>query len=252
MKKYSVLTYVFGDYENLHEIDETDPDAEYICVTDNENLKSSTWRIILDKGPKSYNSFDKVCMVRYNPFKYCNTDVVVKVDGSIKIKKSLSPIIDEFNNGNYETCVMIHPARSILEEEYKAWISIRGYDYNHALEVITQLRMCGHNPNYRGLYQLCFSIQRKTGNVLMFNEMAYSLVRNLGLNNHCDRLDQTLFSFVLNKNFSDMAVMAVDEDIVTNSDYMDWCIHGTDEKIPRKTNCIPTYLFNNKIDVFKF
>ena len=47
MKRYSVVTYIFGDYEKLREIQGTlDPDAEYICITDNPDLKSDTWQII--------------------------------------------------------------------------------------------------------------------------------------------------------------------------------------------------------------
>ena len=38
-----ILTFVFGTYEKLHEIGEMDSDVEYVCVTDNENLKSNTF-----------------------------------------------------------------------------------------------------------------------------------------------------------------------------------------------------------------
>ena len=41
MEKYSVLTYIIGDYEKVHEIKEKSPNAEYILVTDNKELTSS-------------------------------------------------------------------------------------------------------------------------------------------------------------------------------------------------------------------
>ena len=40
--KYSVLTYIFDGYEIVQEIEQKDPEAEYILVTDDPNLKSDT------------------------------------------------------------------------------------------------------------------------------------------------------------------------------------------------------------------
>ena len=53
--KYSVLTFIFGDYEIVREIKEPSPDAEYILVTDNHNLKSDTWKIVYDKDLEDSN-----------------------------------------------------------------------------------------------------------------------------------------------------------------------------------------------------
>jgi tRNA G18 (ribose-2'-O)-methylase SpoU len=40
MYKYTVLTYIFNGYENVREIGESDPDAEYLLITDDPELKS--------------------------------------------------------------------------------------------------------------------------------------------------------------------------------------------------------------------
>ena len=40
--RYTVLTYIFNGYEQVHEIKEKDPDADYVLVTDNQRLTSST------------------------------------------------------------------------------------------------------------------------------------------------------------------------------------------------------------------
>lgn len=45
-KKYSILTYIIGDYEFPREILEKDPDTEYILVTDNPKIKSDTWTVV--------------------------------------------------------------------------------------------------------------------------------------------------------------------------------------------------------------
>ena len=41
-KRYTVITYIFGNYEKVHEVLEKDPEADYVLVTDNPNLHSDT------------------------------------------------------------------------------------------------------------------------------------------------------------------------------------------------------------------
>ena len=46
--KYSVLCYIFNGYEQVREVQEKDPNAEYILVTDDPKLKSNTWKVVYD------------------------------------------------------------------------------------------------------------------------------------------------------------------------------------------------------------
>ena len=39
--RYTVLTYIFNDYERVHEVKEKDPDADYVLVTDDPHLTST-------------------------------------------------------------------------------------------------------------------------------------------------------------------------------------------------------------------
>ena len=47
--KYSVLCYIFNGYEQVREVQEKDPNAEYILVTDDPKLKSKTWKVVYDE-----------------------------------------------------------------------------------------------------------------------------------------------------------------------------------------------------------
>ena len=38
-KRYTVLTYIFNHYEKVHEIREKDPEADYVLITDDPQLK---------------------------------------------------------------------------------------------------------------------------------------------------------------------------------------------------------------------
>ena len=90
--------YNFNDYEIMREPKEVDPECEYIYVTDNPKYQNETkvWKVIVDKDlDKLPSAFDKVFTVRYNPFKYCTTDTVIEIDGSIQIYKKLDQLYND-------------------------------------------------------------------------------------------------------------------------------------------------------------
>lgn len=91
MKKYTVLTYIFGGYEKLRELGgQLDPDAQYICITDSPALKSDTWIVIYDRSMDNMVPFDKVCTVRYDKCRnYCNSDIIVRIDGSFTVSDTM-------------------------------------------------------------------------------------------------------------------------------------------------------------------
>ena len=114
--RYTVLTYIFNGYERVHEIGEKDPDAEYILVTDDANLKSDTWQVIHDPMPR-HSVFGKCYEWRFHPFRYAKTPVVIRVDGSIEIRKPLTAFVDQLERGDYDRCMMIHPHRDNFPKE---------------------------------------------------------------------------------------------------------------------------------------
>lgn len=66
--RYTILTCVFGkDYEKLREIVDPQPDVEYVCVSDNPDLESKTWKIVRPEDfTKFPDPFAKVFTTRYN------------------------------------------------------------------------------------------------------------------------------------------------------------------------------------------
>lgn len=226
MKNYSVLTYIMGDYEQVREVLEKDENAEYILVTDNPNIKSDSWNVVLDEELKGC-PFDKCLQVRYNPFKYCTTDICIRLDHSIQIKKSLEPFIEYFNKGNYDICLMPHPYRDLFHEEYFAWVKLRGYSYDHAIECMKKFNSLGYNFSYKGLFQMGVSIVRNTEREREFDKQVYNLAKEFGENGEIERIDQIQFSYLMNTNNSDWNVMCISEEII-KSDYMQIYTHGTD------------------------
>lgn len=96
--RYSILTFIIGkNYEKVHDVALKQDDVEYVLVTDDIDLTSTTWKVIYDKTLSRFNTaFERCFYIRYNPFAYCTTNICITVDGSMQIKGSLDKLIDEF------------------------------------------------------------------------------------------------------------------------------------------------------------
>lgn len=117
--KYSILCYIINDYENVKEVKEKDPECEYILVTDNKSLKSDTWTVVYDERLLDLPSvFDRCYAIRFNVFKYCHTPICIYIDGNVQVNKSLKPLVDKFEDGRYDMCLMPHPLRYEFISEY--------------------------------------------------------------------------------------------------------------------------------------
>lgn len=243
MIRYSVLTYIFGEYEIVHEILEKDPNAEYILVTDNPNLTSNTWDILYDPMPDK-TLFEKCYTVRFHPFKYVHTSVVIRIDGSMEIRSSLKPIIDEFESKSYDRCFMLHPYRNTIIDEYEEWVRTRGYDKHQANRVMSIMETMGYDLRSKGLIEASFEVIRNNDNNTRMNDLVFGMLLLVGPNGNIERIDQTIVSFVLQKFFPQLNLLLVSEEIVTNGKYIQWYHHRTNIPIHTRPDTIKPYLFN--------
>ena len=241
--KYTVMTYIFGGYEFPHEVMEKDPDAEYLLITDDPNLKSETWEVICDPSLAGRNPIESNYDVRLHPFRYAHTDVVVRIDGSIELKKSLAPLLKDFNEGGYDRCLMIHPARNNFAQELECWITQRHYPQEVADRTLRMMEAWGYDLDYQGMFQGCFEIVRNTGKNRDINRLTYHLMKYTGGENAIDRLDQHIFSFVVNTLHQDLKVLPVSENLVTHSQFAQWYFHNSMRPITKLVEIQPM-MFN--------
>lgn len=228
MYKYTVLTFIFNDYEKIHEVIDPDPEAEYLLITDDPELKSATWRVVYDPGLDGLSPFDKAYRVRYGLFKYASADICVCVDGSVQIKKNFSFLIDEFISGRYDIAMMAHAERDRFADEYAVWTRFRNYPASQRDKFFKMVADANYDLNFRGLYVSGFRIWRRTKLCADIDRMALAFLTMLGDENGIERLDQTVCSFVLNAFFRDINFMALSFQVVV-SDYMQLCRHNSDE-----------------------
>ncbi|MBQ4388015.1 MAG: hypothetical protein II822_10490 [Prevotella sp.] len=252
MKRYCVLSYIFDGYEVVHEVLNPDPEAEYVMVTDDPQMKSDTWRVVYDESLMGLSTFDKCYRVRFRPFNYTDADIVVRIDGSLQVTNPFTPIIDEFERGQYDLCVMIHPERNNIEKEYDVWVKARNYPRSQADKCISYMRKQGYDFNYKGLYEGAFTIHRRNKFNLQFCKDVFDLHLKLGSNGKIERLDQTLTSFVLNTKYRDkVKVMAVSRRIIHDGEFLQMYYHNSYRRMPIVVPMIMPYVFDKVVNVWK-
>jgi len=149
--RYSVLTYLFGTYETLHEIQDVQNDVEYICVTDNPNLTSKTWTIVVDTINENYTAFRKVIEVRYHPFKYVHTDVCMIIDGSLELLKFPRHLCEFVCSADYDLVTLAHPSRNRIDDELIAWQKLRNLSDRDRSVVTDFLKNINYDFDTKGL-----------------------------------------------------------------------------------------------------
>lgn len=253
--KYSVLCYIINGYEDVKEIGEKDPDCEYILVTDNKDLRSETWKVVYDESLHDLPSiFDRCYSIRFNLFKYATTSTCIYIDANIQIHKSLKPMIDVFNAGQYDMCMMPHPLNCQFIQEYKNWINWRKYPVANAQKFMNLLQASHYDINYKSLFQGCFKIVRNNKTNSDFDNLSLAFLKYLGADGEIERLDQTVYSFVLNQWFSSKKILPVSEQIV-RSEFMTWYWHKSNQKnlnqfmVPGKPDM--KWVFNQQVECFQ-
>lgn len=242
-KRYTILTYIFNDYEIVHEIENPQFDVEYILVTDNKNLFSNSWNVAYDEGLEKFSALEKCYRVRFNCFKYCSTDICLRVDSSIIINDSLDGLINEFINGDYDCALMLHPYRYNFKEEYSAWCEERGYPKEQMKKCIGYMETNDYDFEYKSLFQLTVSLTKRTNLTHKIDRITFNLLKKLGDYNEFERIDQIIFSYIINTKFKNLKVMPLSEQII-HSRCMKWCFHKTNVQINRSFDNNEFYMFN--------
>lgn len=244
--------YNFNNYEIFREPLEIDEECEYIYVTDNSNLKSNIWKIIVDKDLEGLSTFDKCYRVRFNLFKYATTDICIYIDGSMQINKSLRPIYETFINSNSELGLVIHDKNNVFDE-YQIWMNTRNYPKTQYDKCMLMFSKANYDPKYKGLYAGGLRIVKKNENNKNLDEMVFNTLVKLGNENKIERLDQTIYSFVLNRFFENEIKILPIHTSIYKSKFLTWKCHGTNTTHPCNLNFdYIGWLFNKKVNMIKF
>lgn len=114
-RKNVVYTCMFGYSEHFGNFDYSDPDVDYICFTDDPDLKSDIWRFVLVNCPaldparlaKRYKHLPHLFLPEYERSIY--------IDNTIQLKVTPSSIFERFKND--QMVMLRHPERNCIYDE---------------------------------------------------------------------------------------------------------------------------------------
>lgn len=153
-KKYIVYTCITGGYDTLHEIKYLSPNIDYICFTDNLNLKSDTWKIIpLPNDIKLINSKVKQQrLIKILPHKYIpnasDYEASLWVDGNIEIVGDLNDFFLKYDISKKFLYVNKHPSRDCIYREQIAVIRYKKDTFENTNPQINRYRDEGFPEHY--------------------------------------------------------------------------------------------------------
>ena len=125
--KKVIYTCITGEYDQLIEPSFINYDFDYICFTDNQNLKSEVWDIRpLPKETEGLTQIKKQRYVKINAHKILpEYDLSIWVDGNVSIKSDLNVFIGKVLKEDCSIYVPKHPQRNCIYDEVRPVISMK-------------------------------------------------------------------------------------------------------------------------------
>lgn len=121
--RIAIYTAITGNYDELRTPKYVSENCDYICFTDNINLKSDFWEIRLMQD----SELDPVRKARKHkvlPHMYLKEyDSSIWIDGNFDIVGDMNEVINKYSNESGMLCI-IHPQRNCVYEEAKACIEL--------------------------------------------------------------------------------------------------------------------------------
>lgn len=249
MKRYSILTFMMGSYDCVREPVEISNDCEYVLVTDNLNLRSKHWKIkYIPERLRDADGFTKSFYVRYHPFEFVDTPLCVVMDASIKVLKPLDRLIQDFLDSGASIGLSVHWCQWNAHNEYEYWVKYRGYPKLQVARSMAFMRSIGYTPTYKGCFETTLKIQKNDEINNNVNRFVWDSLLKVG-NGSADRVDQSIFSAVLNTLFEGIAVFPFTRSLY-QGDYLRCYEHGSDKPLVVNIPKCDRYLFNKPVSLY--
>lgn len=176
-KKMVVYTGIFGGYDDLHDPLVTEKDVDYICFTDNRELKSEQWEIRYVECEYE-NKAVEVRKYKCLPHRFFKEyDISFWVDGSGQIMKPLKPLIEKYM-GESGILLFPHPRRDCIYEEGAANILCHRAETTKLIQQLYQYN-AEKFPEHYGLFCGTYMVrEHNREKILMCMEEWYQQILN--------------------------------------------------------------------------
>jgi len=223
-KKICVYTCITGNYDNLNEINKNvyEKNIDYYCFTNNNNIKSDTWKVIYIEDKEISNQL----LARKNKIlgndivnKY---DIIVWVDGNTIIKRKISDFIKEQTNiEKYDISFFKHRFRDCIYDEAIECVKMKKDKKEIIKEQIDFLSKDKY-PRHNGLFETTVFVRKNNCKVKETLEKWYEMVSTKSIR------DQLSINWVVYKN--DISVYTINMNVFSN-DYFEVISHNKNSDI---------------------
>lgn len=182
-----VYTCITGNYDSMVEPDFISEGFDYICFTDDKELKSNIWKIVqLGDMPEELTSVKKQRYVKICPHKFLpDYDLSIWVDGNVKIIGDMNKYLETYCNRNTSIFIPSHPQRECIYSEANTCIAIGKDRKENVKPQIDRYEEEGFPKNY-GLVQSNIIIRKHNEpDCIELMDLWWSEVRD---NSHRDQL----------------------------------------------------------------
>jgi hypothetical protein len=164
--KVAIVTGIFGDYDSLKEQPPQVGDVEFLCVTDNPHLQStSTWQVELQ--PRSDLTHPRLAakVPKADPWRWTEREVVIWMDGSFILKDvhAIERLLHVVSANVDHVWQFIHPARDCIFTEADFSISLPKYCTQPIAAQAAHYRKNEH-PEHWGLWATGFIVYPRWSN----------------------------------------------------------------------------------------
>lgn len=257
--KYCVVTMIFNNYEPIREPLEVSKNADYICFTDNKNLKSDKWKVIYleEFDTDEMSGKQKMFRVKHQIYKYIPNlekyEYVFRIDGSMQILTSLDPIIQYLLKYNYDLAVPHNPHKDNVIDEYFTFIGWKGVPPGYLKQFILVTSQT-YNYNMKGMVESGCWILRNTKDVWNIIDDIYIYLDQY--HNQCFiGNDQSYSTYVLYQHLNNINLCICNPLLYRGNDkvhskFLMYCEHGKHNRAIEADYVINNWKSRRTIEMF--
>ena len=193
MKKMCVYTCITGNYDNIIELTNKESQFDYICFTNNKNLKSKTWNIkYIEEDLDNLTLARKVKILGY---KYLNEyELLIWIDGSISMLKPVSEFLrDCCDLKKYDMVGFKHKFRDCIYDEINECVRMNKESIENAKK-IEKFLLNNKYPKHNGLIESGILVRKNNDSVNHLMDLWFDMI------NDYSKRDQLSFNYCLWKN----------------------------------------------------
>ena len=159
-----VYTCITGGYDNLKKLSCLTSGVDYVCFTDNKDLKSNIWEIRpIPEELLGYSKVKQQRAVKILPHRYLpDYDISIWIDANMDVKGDVKSFLSTLDFTKYSVFIPEHPSRKCIYKEKNECIRLKkitGDGINLADKQISRYRSAGF-PENEGLVQSNIVIRR--------------------------------------------------------------------------------------------